>query len=92
VTRTLNINRIAPKQLVAFEAPTEELVGQVVVDFKLQINNLAEQFLLSNQEIKKYYFDPFVTKEKEIAKNCEMIEKMSLKKIPELNEIYHSID
>ena len=47
---------------------------------------------LSNAEIRKYYYDPFVKNEGIVRKNLEQIEIMTEKKILELNEIYHSID
>ena len=47
---------------------------------------------LSNAEIRKYYYDPFVKNEGIVRKNLEQIEIMTEKKILELNEIYNSID
>ena len=89
LTRTLELSRI-PSKLDADKA-TKNL-GQLVVDFRLQINDLAEQFVLANQEIKKYHFDPFVKDPETIKQNLDKIEEITAKKIPELTELYRSID
>lgn len=74
------------------ESLIEGNLGTLVVEIRVQINNLWEQFELSNQDIQKYYYDPFETNQVKVIKALQEIEKMTGNKIIELDELYYSVD
>lgn len=92
ITRTLPIVKHQTITQTDVNSLADGDAGSIVVDFKLQINDLSDQFALGNNQIKKYYYDPFVTEESVVQMNLKKIEEMTAYKIPELNEIYNSID
>ena len=70
----------------------EGQIGQVVIDIKLSLNNLKDQLDFSNQQIQEVYYDPFEKDQQKILLKLSGVERLSITKINELNQLYSQVD